>query len=305
MVVLDDPNVEIPVGERSIRVEDYLNDKIQIAADLGSLSSLLDNVELKKKQLDDQVSSGIFMNLISLADKYFSQLKDARAKLAEAKRAAANHTSSMAQQTEAFERHQKDIRERMMMVTSSNTPEEAVRRLEGPMERLRQVELAQAYVELLKDVDDMTKEARQNLPHNPTEALKPYVRLRQLSMALREAQDPAEGAAIHLVSYVEQTSSQLWAQMIHIMVKEFQDVLKTLNWPDLGVEVSRDWQTCFGRLLDLQAPEIREAREPLVLLPFAVLVKHVGLKFRYHFMGATPTSSSSNVSLYNSSTNTF
>ncbi|QSZ31330.1 hypothetical protein DSL72_000893 [Monilinia vaccinii-corymbosi] len=279
MAYLLDPGTDIPVGERSIRVEDYLNDKIQITADLGNLSSLLDNVELKKRQLDEQ-------------------LKDAKAKLAEAKRASANHTSSMTQKTQAFDRQQEDLRVRMMMVVSSQTPEEAVRRLEGPMEKLRQVELAQAYVELLKDVDEMTKEARKNLPDSPTEALKPYVRLRKLAMALRAAQESTEGAGIHLVSYVDQTSTQLWAQMVQIMIKEFQDVLKALNWPDLGVEVSREWQTCFGRLLDLQAPEIREAREPLVLLPFAVLVKDLGLKFRYHFMGTTPTSASSNVSSY-------
>ncbi|KAA8566264.1 hypothetical protein EYC84_008864 [Monilinia fructicola] len=279
MAYLLDPNTDIPVGERSIRVEDYLNDKIQIAADLSNLTSLLDNIELKKKQLDEQ-------------------LKDAKAKLAEAKRASANHTSSMAEQTQAFDKHQEDLQIRMMMVTTSQTPEEAVRRLEGPMGKLRQVELAQAYVELLKDVDEMTKEAHKNLPENPTEALKPYVRLRQLAMSLRTAQESTEGAGIHLVSYVDQTSTQLWAQMVQIMVKEFQDVLKALSWPDLGVEVSREWQTCFGRLLDLQAPEIREAREPLVLLPFAVLVKDLGLKFRYHFMGTTPTSASSNLGEY-------
>ncbi|KAI9643312.1 hypothetical protein NHQ30_007931 [Ciborinia camelliae] len=298
MAYLLDPNTDIPVGERKIRIEDYLNDKIQIATDLGNLSSLLNNVELKKQQLDDQVSRSISANLVLLADKYSSQLKDAKAKLAEAKRAAASHTSSMTQQTQAFQRHQEDLQERMLMVTSSTTPEEAVRRLEGPMERLRQVELAKAYVELLKDVDDMTNEARRNLPDNPTEALKPYVRLRQFAMTLRAAQESTEGAAIHLVSYVDQTSTQLWAQMVHIMVKEFEDVLKTLNWPDLEVEISREWQICFGRLLDLQAPEIREAREPLVLLPFAALVKDIGLKFRYHFMGTTPTSASSNLGEY-------
>ncbi|KAF7943217.1 hypothetical protein EAE96_011152 [Botrytis aclada] len=271
---LCNPVDDIPVGERNIRVEDWLNDKIQTTADMTDLSSLLENVEAKKRQLEDQ-------------------LKDAKTKLAEAKKSAANHTSSMTQKTQAFEQQQEDLRARMMMLTSSYTPEEAVLRLKGPMDKLQQVELAQAYVELLKDVDDLTKEAHQNLPDNPTEALKPYVRLKQLAMTLQATQNSTEIAAPHLVSYVEQTSSHLWAQMVQIMVKEFRDVLKALNWPDLTVEVSKEWQICFGRLLDLQAPEIREAREPLVLLPFAVLVKESELKFRYHFMGTTPTSASS------------
>ncbi|KAF7928836.1 uncharacterized protein EAE97_009678 [Botrytis byssoidea] len=271
---LCNPIDDIPVGERNIRVEDWLNDKIQTTTDMTDLSSLLENVEAKQRQLEEQ-------------------LKDAKTKLAEAKKSAANHTSSMSQKTQAFEQHQEGLRARMMMLTSSDTPEEAVRRLKGPMEKLQQVELAQAYVELLRDVDDLTKEAHQNLPENPTEALKPYVRLKQLAMTLQATQNSTEIAAPHLVSYVEQTSSHLWAQMVEIMVKEFRDVLKALNWPDLTVEVSKEWQICFGRLLDLQAPEIREAREPLVLLPFAVLVKESELKFRYHFMGNTPTSASS------------
>ncbi|APA14121.1 hypothetical protein sscle_12g088910 [Sclerotinia sclerotiorum 1980 UF-70] len=271
---LCNPNVDIPLGERNMRVEDWLNDKIQTTADMNSLSSLLENVNAKQKQLEEQ-------------------LRDATTKLAEAKSAAANHTSSLVQKTQAFERQQDDLRARLMMLTSSDTPEEAVRLLEGPMEKLRQVELAQAYVELLEDVDGMTKEACQNLPDNPTEALKPYVRLKQLAMALQATQNTTEVTAPHLVAYVEQTATHLWAQMVQIMVKEFQDVLITLKWPDLTVEVSRAWQTCFGRLLDLQAPEIKEAREPLILLPFAVLVKEIELKFRYHFMGTTPTSASS------------
>lgn len=55
VAVLLNPQKDIPLGERDIRVEDYLNDKIQTAADLGDISSLLANVELQKKQLETQV----------------------------------------------------------------------------------------------------------------------------------------------------------------------------------------------------------------------------------------------------------
>lgn len=53
--MLLNPKSDIPLGERDIRVEDYLNDKIQTAADLGDISSLLASVELQKKQLEAQV----------------------------------------------------------------------------------------------------------------------------------------------------------------------------------------------------------------------------------------------------------
>lgn len=57
LAVLVDPKTDIPIGERDIRLEDYLNDKIQTTADFSSLSSLLANVDLQKKQLEAQVSS--------------------------------------------------------------------------------------------------------------------------------------------------------------------------------------------------------------------------------------------------------
>jgi RAD50-interacting protein 1 len=54
-----------------------------------------------------------------------------------------------------------------MIVTSSDTPEEAVGRLKGPMKKLRQMDLAKEYVELLMEVDNLTKDARSHLPENP------------------------------------------------------------------------------------------------------------------------------------------
>jgi len=55
LAVLLDPNTDIPLGERDIRVEDYLNDKIQTNTDLESLKSLVASVEAQKEQLEDQV----------------------------------------------------------------------------------------------------------------------------------------------------------------------------------------------------------------------------------------------------------
>ena len=57
LAVLLDPKTDIPLGERDIRVEDYLNDKIQTSTDMESLESLIVNVEVQKQQLEDQVSN--------------------------------------------------------------------------------------------------------------------------------------------------------------------------------------------------------------------------------------------------------
>jgi hypothetical protein len=67
VAILLDPKAEIPVGERDIRLEDYLNDKIQTPADFGDLAGLIENVETQKKQLEKQVS-------IHIAGRFLSSL---------------------------------------------------------------------------------------------------------------------------------------------------------------------------------------------------------------------------------------
>lgn len=49
----------ISEGEHDIRLDDYLNDKLQTAADFQNLDSLLANVEEQRVQLLSQVSSSI------------------------------------------------------------------------------------------------------------------------------------------------------------------------------------------------------------------------------------------------------
>jgi len=55
LAVLLDPKRNNPRLENDVRLEDYLNDKIQTSTDFGSLKSLIANVELQKKQLEQQV----------------------------------------------------------------------------------------------------------------------------------------------------------------------------------------------------------------------------------------------------------
>ncbi|KAH8819510.1 TIP-1 family-domain-containing protein [Xylogone sp. PMI_703] len=255
--------------ERDIRLEDYINDKIQTAADLGNLASLIYNVEIQKKQLEDQ-------------------LEDARSKLEQARNASTDHTTSMLKRTQEFKEHQDSVQRRLQIVTSSETPTEAVQRLKGPMEKLRKLEIAKLYVDLLKEVDMLINQARSQLPDNPKEALKPYTRLKELSLYLRELQQPAEGAAIHLITYVEGATSSLWVEMKKIMSGEFEVLLQRSNWPSQE-EPTQEWGVCFGKLLDLQTPEIMTADEPLVLLPMSVLTKTFVQQFRYHFMSDKPT----------------
>ena len=221
---------------------------------------------------------------------------DARAKLEQSKQATTNHHTLVLQRAKEFELQQSNVYKRLMIVTSSDTPEEAVGRLKGPMKKLRQVDLAKEYVELLMEVDNLTKDARSHLPENPKEALRPYTQLKELATSLKKLQESAEGAAVHLVSYVDQTSTRLWDQMKKIMTDQFESVLQKSKWPDTASEPTKEWSECFEKLLDLQQPELVDARDPIILLPMGVLTKTFTQQFRYHFFSDKPTNAPHKVS---------
>ena len=196
----------------------------------------------------------------------------------------------MLRDAQEFERQQSDVQRRIMLVTSSDNVDEATRRLNGPMDKLRKVDLAKQYVELLKEVNDLVSDTRSHLPGNPKEALKPYDQLKSLTITLRQKQENAEGAGIHLVNHVDQTTTRLWAEMKKIMTDEFQVELTASKWPSEKGAPSKVWRDCFEKLLELQYPELQSAKEPLILLPMAVLAKPFIQNFRYQFMSEKPTS---------------
>lgn len=306
VAILLDPARDIPLGERDIRVEDFLNDKIQTTSDLGDLDSLIASVERQKEQLEEQVRiPGLEWAHVKLLLLMRTKLQHAQSELLQAKSASTNRTSLMLEQTQEFERQQSNVQKRLMIVTSSDTPEEATRKLNGPMEKLRKVELAQAYLEMLQDVEDFRTEARRHLPADPKEALKPYTQLKELAISLQELQEPAEGAAVHLVNFVESTSNTLWTDMKKIMTDEFDSVLHKMKWPDQTVEPPREFGDSFDKLLDLQAPEIVTAREPLILLPMSVLARSFIQQFRYHFFSDKPTNHPHHVRSHSSLISSF
>ena len=184
-----------------------------------------------------------------------------------------------------------------MIVTSSDQHDAAVQRLKGPIEKLRRVDLARQYVDLLQHVSSLVAEARDSLPDNPKEALKPYTKLKELAISLRQKLENTEGAGEHLVRHVESTVTSLWTQMQSIMSTEFEAVLEKLKWPSTAVKPTQEWEEGFGKLLDLQTPEIMAAREPLVLLPMHVMGKIFRQNFKYQFMGTNTTSSVERVSI--------
>lgn len=291
----------IDAVERDIRVDDYLNDKLQTITDFEDLDTLIASVETQRIQLQDQVGH-LALHLAGIqASSYTyvvliasSQLQDATNKLEKARSDAAAHAESILQRTEAFQAQQGNIDKRLMIVTASDAPDDAVQRFRAPMEKLRKLELAKSYVELLQEVDNLTAEARGHLPSDPKAALKPYALLKQLSVSLGNLQAPAEGAGVHVVTYVNKRVDSLWEEMQRIMTDEFETVLKKIEWPSSVDDqtLTREWSDSFQKLLDLQTPELYNSSEPVILLPMRVMSKPFVKQFKYHFMGARPTNSS-------------
>lgn len=260
--------------EPDIRLEDYLDDKLQSSTDLENLASLIANVEVQRQQLQ-------------------TQLDDATKELQDARRAAHDRQGGLARSIEDFENLQHSIDLRLQIVAESDAPDDAIRRLEGPMKQLHKVELAHSYVSLLQDVEDMRVEARAHLPQSPKAALEPYSRLKQLSVRLRELQGPADEAAPHLVNLVEWIAQSLWDEMKKTMSNEMGAILKKRNWPrgvDPQSEMDPEWLECFEKLLDLQMPEVLYSSEIVPLLPFEVIAEPFVQWFRFQFMGENATS---------------
>lgn len=261
-------------AEPDIRLEDYLDDKLQSTADFENLDSLIASVEVQRSQLQ-------------------TQLDDAVRELEDARRSAEDRQGGLSQSIAEFRALQQSIDARLKIVANSAAPDEAIRRLEGPMRQLHKVDLAYQYVSLLQDVESMRREARSHLPHSPKAALEPYTRLKQLGARLRELQRPADGAATHLVEHVEVTTDTLWKEMKSIMSREMEAVLKDRNWPrevDVNSDMDSEWLRCFEKLVDLQVPEVLYSESVVALLPFEVMAMPFAQWFRFQFMGNSTTS---------------
>ncbi|KAI4270466.1 MAG: hypothetical protein L6R38_007115 [Xanthoria sp. 2 TBL-2021] len=272
---------DIQLSSRAARVEDYLNDKLQTTADLEGLDILLENVQTQQELLKQQ-------------------LLEAEKDLAETTKASEAHSSALLLQARTFKKQQADVDRRLLIVTRSETSDDAIGKFDADIKALQQLDVATGYVELLAEVEDLSAEARRNFKSSPQAALQPYLSLQKLAIALKEAQPVAEYAAPHLVDHVEKTAQHLWKQMKDAFASDFEKVLTRMKWPGKDVAIAgsleQEWTEGVEKLLELQEPElniqsdhIKPYEEPLVLLPLEVMVKPLNLRFQYHFSGDRPT----------------
>ncbi|KAI9804130.1 MAG: hypothetical protein M1825_001532 [Sarcosagium campestre] len=222
------------------RVVDYLNDKIQVTEDLANVDSLLRSVNNQQLLLKQQ-------------------LYEAELALSKARSLSQGYASSTLQRITEFQEQQKDIDRRLQIITQSDASDDAARRFQHTIDKLRRLDVATGYVNLLKHVDDLSLEAHKHIKSSPQAALGPYTRLKQISSSLQSLQSDAEGAAPHLVDHVESASRTLWDQMTGILGGEFEVTLSKLQWPNKDASLEGDmldeWQRGVERLLDLQMPQ--------------------------------------------------
>lgn len=257
-----------------MRLDDYLDDKLQSSMDLDNLDELLASVEEQHTQLQ-------------------TQLEDASRALETARQSADQRQAALQKQIDDFQSLQRSIDVRLQIVASSDAPDDAIHRLEEPMRKLAKVDLAYKYLLLLQDVENLTAEARSHLPRSPKAALEPYTKLRQLATHLQELQVPADYAATHLVGHVAAIADSLWDEMKRTMWAEMDSLLKKRGWPkkvDARSEIDEEWRECFEKLVDLQVPEVLYSTSIVTLLPVDVLAQNWIKEFRYHFMSDKPTS---------------
>lgn len=267
-----------------VRVVDYIDDRLAAPSDFETLDTLLENVknqqDLLKKQLDD-----------------------ARRDHDTAQEQAEKHATSVRQRAEAFQKEQSDIDKRLLMVTQSETSDDAVQKFEASMERLRKLEVAAGYVDMLKEVDTLSSECMSQLGKSDEAALEPYRRLQRLVTGLKPLQEAAEGAAPHLLDHIARRVQSLRENVRASFSADLEKTLKKLGWPKatshIPMALQSEWDANVGRLLDLQRPELegRESTvgsrpasdEPPVLLAFEVLAGPLEQRFTYHFSGNKPT----------------
>lgn len=231
------------------------------------------------------------------------QLEEARRDHDDKKRKVEEHTEAIRRKANTFEKEQSDIDRRLLVVTQSETSDEAVQKFEESMQKLRNLDVAAGYVELLQEVDTLRNECTSQLGKSDEAALEPYRKLQRLVSSLKPLQEAAEGAAPHLLDHIAQQVQDLRGNIQASFSSDLEKTLMKMNWPKptdtIPMALQKEWYTNVDRLLRLQKQELEDrerlasSRTPVeelpVLLPLQVMVHPLEQRFTYHFSGNKAT----------------
>ncbi|KAF2129786.1 hypothetical protein P153DRAFT_366295 [Dothidotthia symphoricarpi CBS 119687] len=266
------------------RVHDFLDDKLQTAADLDALDGLLATVSAQHGLLQQQLHA-------------------AQRDLAAAKEHAHGHHTALRTRADAFRREQADMDRRLLVMTASDASDDALPRFEAVLGSLQRLDVAAQYVDLLARVDALRAQAQAQLQTSPEAALGSYQQLHALSTRLAALQHDAEGAAPQLLHHVASITHALRTTILDAFAADLDALLKKIHWPTptaaVPPQLREEWDAAVVKLLRLQMPELEgmayasgpgdKVKLPPVLFPLEVLVQPLEMRFRYHFEGDKPT----------------
>ncbi|KPI37559.1 RAD50-interacting protein 1 [Cyphellophora attinorum] len=262
------------------RIDDYLDDQIGEARDLDGLDDLLLRVQEQQALLQ-------------------SQLQDAQASLDRAKKAAEQHSKRLQEQAINFQKEQADLDRRLQEISYSSTTEEAVQAFDSRLVKLRRLELATNYLELLKVLDQLHGDVTNFESAQPVSAVKSYTRLREVSAALNVAQEEAEGSGAQIVARAEVAVQEARSSLRANLTKSFTSILDKMKWPQKEMNflggVLASWSNSASLLLDVQEADLQaeddqtKQTQPVVLAPLQIMAEPLSQRFRFHFYGDRPT----------------
>lgn len=263
------------------RTEDYLNDQFQTVADFQNIDSLLAKIHEQQELLRTQLAKA--KNDFHTAEQELGQqAQDLRV------RAVQN------------EQKQTDIIRRLQSITVSEVSDDAVQKLDVPMQKQRRIEVAIGYMKTLQELETLDTSARTNLGENPAMSIHAYKSLSTYLTQLEKLRPLTDDGAPHLFDHFQTTCRTLYTDLKNVLDTRLRQVLERMKWPGKELKLlgtnTEDWSTCTELLLQLQEPDLliqdqalSTSQEPIVLLPLAVMVHPLALRFRYHFYGDKPT----------------
>ncbi|KAL9049976.1 MAG: hypothetical protein Q9162_006918 [Coniocarpon cinnabarinum] len=265
------------------RIEDYLNDKFQTFADFEALDALIANVENQQELLKQQ-------------------LVEAQHDVEASQHEATQHEDEARRRASAFNQQQADIDRRLTIITNSDTADEAVERFEDNIKSLRKLDITDQYLRMLQDVETLNDRARRELQSNPSDAIAKHANLYSLFTELLVLQRAAEGAAPHLIDFVERSVTDLRSHMRETFAQQLEQVMDKILWPKktvaLPMSLLEGFNTAVGRLLALQKPvmeyqdesaQMQNSSPAETLYPLQVMIEPMAARFQYHFSGDRPT----------------
>lgn len=232
-------------------------------------------------------------------------MADARHNLSESRAKIDKNSGALHESAREFQRQQHDLDRRLQILAQSEVSDDATKKIESRMSKVRTLEVAHGYLELVQRADALNNHAKENLPKEPQTSLRAYHELRAIWDKVQEAQPGAEGAAPQLLYLLEQQTTQLYQDLKTTLSNDLRQTLELMKWPskDLNLlgNVQERWQRQAELLLELQEPDLLKfaadklkvnatiAPDPVILLPLETMVQPLATRFRYHFYGERPT----------------